>query len=92
LRRQSFLFADGRLADHVEGKGGGLFSERFQRSAQGAWLFIDDEATRQARDVLPRHRRQQPAGVERLREEHQPAEGVIDFGEVFFQVAANICG
>ena len=51
--------------------------------------FFGDEAARELDDVAPHHRRHQRSGVQRLREKSQAAEGVIDTGEVFFQMAAD---
>src|SRR5581483_136083 len=57
---------------------------------QGIAAFLGDEAAREFDDVAPHHRRHQGAGVERLGEKGEPAQGVIHAREILFEVAADL--
>ncbi len=56
-----------------------------------AALFGDKTAC-QFNHIAPHHRRDQRTGMQRVGENRQTAERVIDPREVFFQMAANLGG
>ena len=52
--------------------------------------LLGDEAARQLDHVAPDDRRDQSAGVQRVRKNRQAAQRMIDPGKVFFEVAADL--
>ena len=66
-------------------------------AAKKAWSVNGDEIAafrrwlhKLPRDVFLRHRRQQPSGMQGLREKYQTTEGAVGFGKIFLQVAPNL--
>ena len=68
----------------------GSFRRLYRTAIKMLAALLGDKTARQFNHVAAHHRRDQRARMQRLREDRQAAERMIDAREIFFEMAADL--
>ncbi len=84
--------AHGRFADEVERERRPLSPQSLEHFAECLRVVRCDETARERGDVPADDRRHQPTRVQRMSEQRQATESMIDRGEVLLEMLADVTG